>query len=96
MAIKPLADRVLVELKTDKNEEKIGSIYVPDTAKEKPQEGQIVAVGEGRTLEDGKILPPKVKVGQTVLFGKFSGTEVSQDGKTYLIIREMDILGIIE
>ena len=95
MAIKPLADRVLVELKQE-NEEKIGSIYVPDTAKEKPQEGKIVAAGEGRTLDDGKVLPLTVKPGQTVLFGKFSGTEVVQDGKPYLIIREMDILGIIE
>ena len=95
MAIKPLADRVLVELKQE-NEEKIGSIYVPDTAKEKPQEGKITAVGPGKTSEEGKIIPLTVKVGQTVLFGKFSGTEVDQDGKTYLIIREMDILGIIE
>ncbi len=94
MKIKPLADRVVVEPRQEA-EEKIGSLYVPDTAKEKPQEGTVVAVGAGR-YEDGKLIAPEVKVGDRVLYGKYSGTEVKQGGKEYLIIRESDILGIIQ
>ncbi|MCX7998100.1 MAG: co-chaperone GroES [Leptospiraceae bacterium] len=94
MAIKPLGDRVLVEPKKEA-EEKIGSLYVPDTAKEKPQEGKVVAVGQGR-YEDGKLIPLEVKVGQNVLYGKYSGTEIKQGGNEYLIIRESDILAIVE
>lgn len=94
MAIKPLGDRVLVEPKKEA-EEKIGSLYVPDTAKEKPQEGKVVAVGQGR-YEDGKLVPLEVKVGQNVLYGKYSGTEIKQGGNEYLIIRESDILAIVE
>ncbi|MCB1177262.1 MAG: co-chaperone GroES [Leptospiraceae bacterium] len=94
MAIKPLGDRVLVEPKKEA-EEKIGSLYVPDTAKEKPQEGQVVSVGSGK-YEDGKLVPLEVKVGNNVLYGKYSGTEVKQNGKEYLIIRESDILAVIE
>lgn len=93
MNIKPLADRVVVEPKSE-SEEKIGSLYVPDTAKEKPQEGTVVAIGSGR-YEDGKLVPLEVKVGDKVLYGKYSGTEVKQGGKDYLIIRESDILGVI-
>ncbi len=95
MAIKPLADRVLIEPITEK-EEKIGSIFIPDTAKEKPNEGTVVAVGTGRVSDDGKVVPLTVKEGQTVLYGKYSGTEIKQNGKNYLIIRESDILAIIE
>lgn len=94
MAIKPLGDRVLVEPKKEA-EEKIGSLYVPDTAKEKPQEGTVIAVGQGR-YEDGKLVPLEVKVGQRVLYGKYSGTEIKQGGNEYLIIRESDILAIVE
>ncbi len=94
MAIKPLGDRVLVEPKKEA-EEKIGSLYVPDTAKEKPQEGKVVAVGQGR-YEDGKLIPLEVKIGQNVLYGKYSGTEIKQGGNEYLIIRESDILAIVE
>ncbi len=94
MAIKPLGDRVLVEPKAE-SEEKIGSIFVPDTAKEKPQEGKVVEVGSGK-YEDGKLIPLEVKVGDVVLYGKYSGTEVKQGGKEFLIIRESDILGIIK
>lgn len=94
MAIKPLGDRVLVEPKKEA-EEKIGSLYVPDTAKEKPQEGKVIAVGQGR-YEDGKLIPLEVKVGQNVLYGKYSGTEIKQGGNEYLIIRESDILAIVE
>jgi len=92
-SIKPLGDRVVVEPKLEA-EEKIGSIIVPDTAKEKPQEGKIVAVGQGK-YEDGKLVPLEVKVGDSVLYGKYSGTEIKQGGKDYLIIRESDILGIV-
>jgi chaperonin GroES len=94
MPIKPLGDRVLVEPKKEA-EEKIGSLYVPDTAKEKPQEGTVVAVGSGR-YEDGKLVPLEVKVGNKVLYGKYSGTEVKQGGKEYLIVRESDILAVVE
>lgn len=93
MNIKPLADRVVVEPKQEA-EEKIGSLYVPDTAKEKPQEGTVVAVGSGK-YEDGKQVPLEVKVGDKVLYGKYSGTEIKQGGKEYLIIRESDILGVV-
>jgi chaperonin GroES len=92
-SIKPLGDRVVVEPKNE-SEEKIGSIIVPDTAKEKPQEGKIIAVGQGK-YEDGKLVPLEVKVGDTVLYGKYSGTEIKQSGKDYLIIRESDILGVL-
>ncbi len=92
-SIKPLGDRVVVEPKNEA-EEKIGSIIVPDTAKEKPQEGKVTAVGQGK-YEDGKLIPLEVKVGDTVLYGKYSGTEIKQGGKDYLIIRESDILAVV-
>ncbi len=93
MAVKPLGDRILVR-PLDESEEKIGSLYIPDTAKEKPQEGAIEAVGPGRT-EDGKLIPPEVKSGDKVLYSKYSGTEIKHNGKDYLIVRESDILAII-
>lgn len=93
IGIKPLGDRVVIR-PLDAAEEKVGSIFIPDTAKEKPQEGTIEAVGPGRT-EDGKLIAPEVKVGDRVLYGKYSGTEVKRDGKEYLIVRESDILAII-
>ena len=93
MAIKPLGDRVLVK-PLEASEEKVGSIFIPDTAKEKPQEGTVEAVGSGRK-EDGKLIAPEVKVGDKILYGKYSGTEIKKDGKEYLIIRESDILAII-
>jgi len=94
MAIKPLADRVLIEPLAEK-EEKIGNLYIPDTAKEKPFEGTIVAVGSGKVTEDGKTIPMEVAVGQIVLYGKYSGTEIKEGEKEYLIVRESDILAII-
>ncbi len=94
MNIKPLADRVLVE-PIEQQEEKIGSIIIPDTAKEKPQEGKVIAVGPGRQ-ENGKVIPLQVKVGDRVLYGKYAGTEIKKDGKEYLIVRESDILAVIE
>ncbi len=93
MSIKPLGDRVLVR-PLEESEEKVGSLYIPETAKEKPQEGKIEAVGTGRT-EDGKLVPPEVKAGDRVLYGKYSGTEIKHNGSDYLIVRENDILAII-
>lgn len=94
MKIKPLADRVIVK-PSEGIEKTKGGIYVPDTAKEKPQEGEIVAVGSGRTTEDGKLIKMEVKVGDHVLYGKYSGTEVTIEGEEYLIVRESDILAIV-
>lgn len=92
--IKPLADRVLV--KPSKAEEKTASgIIIPDTAKEKPMQGEVVAAGKGRVADDGKVSPLEVKVGDKVLYGKYSGTEVTFDGEEYLIMRESDIYAII-
>jgi len=95
MKIRPLQDRVIV--KRVKEEEKTkGGIIIPDTAKEKPIEGEVVAVGTGKVLDDGKIRKPEVKEGDRVLFGKYAGTEVKIEGEEHLILREDDILGIIE
>ena len=92
--IKPLSDRVLVRRLEDDEEQKVGGIIIPDTAKEKPQEAEVVAVGPGR-LEEGKHVAPEVKNGDKVLIGKYSGTEVKIDGDDYLIMREDDILGVL-
>jgi chaperonin GroES len=94
MNVKPLADRVLIRPLEDM-EVKKGSIIIPDTAKEKPQEGEIVAIGPGRVTEEGKKIPLEVKSGDKVLYGKYSGTEVTVDDKEYLIMRESDILAIV-
>jgi len=92
---RPLHDRIVVR-RTEDNEKTRGGIIIPDTAKEKPQEGEILAVGPGGRDENGKLLPLDVKVGDRVLFGKWSGTEVRIDGEEYLIMKESDIMGIIE
>jgi len=93
MAIKPIGDKILVEV-IEENENKVGSIIVPDTAKEKPQQAKVVAVGEG--IRDGeKIIPLSVKKGDIVLFSKYSGTELNHDGKDYLILQESNLLAII-
>ena len=94
MKFRPLHDRVLIEI-LDSEEKTSGGIIIPDTAKEKPQEGEVVAVGPGARTEDGKITPMDVKVGDIVLFGKWSGTEVKIDGEELLIMKESDILGLI-
>lgn len=94
MAIRPLGDRVLIEV-IEEEVQKQGSLYIPDTAKEKPQQGKVIAVGTGR-YEDGKLIPLDVKVGDVVLYGKYAGTEVKYDNKEYLIVRESDILAVIE
>tara|TARA_E500000331_G_scaffold307435_1_gene312328 strand:- start:830 stop:1126 length:297 start_codon:yes stop_codon:yes gene_type:complete len=93
MKFKPLHDRVLIKV-LDGDEKTAGGIIIPDTAKEKPQEGEVVAVGSGAKSDDGKIVPMDVKVGDKVLFGKWSGTEVKIDGVEYSIMKESDIMGI--
>jgi chaperonin GroES len=95
MSIKPLQDRVLVK-RLEEQETERGGIIIPDTAKEKPMEGEIIAVGGGKVKEDGTKQPLDVKAGDRVLFGKYAGTEVKIDNKEYLIMREDDILGIVE
>jgi chaperonin GroES len=95
MKIRPLYDRVIVKRVTEEEKTK-GGIIIPDTAKEKPFEGKIVAVGNGKLLEDGNVRSLQVKVGDRVLFGKYSGTEVKLEGEEHLIVREDEILGIIE
>ena len=95
MKIRPLQDRVIVK-RIEEEEKSKGGIIIPDTAKEKPQEGKVVAVGKGKVNDDGKITPLDVKVNDRILFGKYSGTEINVDGEEHLIMREEDILGIIE
>jgi len=94
MMVKPLADRVMVK-PIEMAEVKKGGIIIPDTAKEKPQEAEVIEVGPGRLTEDGKKIPMEVKKGDRILYGKYSGTEVTIDGNEYLIMREADILAII-
>jgi chaperonin GroES len=95
VAIKPIGDRVLVELIEEENLGRVGSLYVPDTAKERPQRGKIVAAGEGRL--DGKdLVPMRVKVGDKVLYGKYAGTELKYEDKEYLLLNEHDILAVID
>lgn len=95
MTIRPLQDRVIVRRLEEAGKTK-GGIIIPDTAKEKPVEGIVVAVGKGKTAKDGKLIKPDVKKGDKILFGKYGGTEVKIDGVEHLIMREDDILGIIE
>ena len=92
--LRPLHDRVLVK-RLEEQDERHGSIIIPDTAKEKPQEGKVIAVGTGKVTEDGKKLPMAVKEGDRILFGKYSGSEVKIDGTEYLIMKEEDILGVL-
>jgi len=94
MGFRPLHDRVLVK-RIEAEEKTAGGIIIPDTAKEKPQEGEVVAVGAGTKAEDGKVTPLDVKAGDKILFGKWSGTEVKLDGQDLLIMKESDILGIV-
>ena len=95
MNVRPLRDRLLVE-RVEEQEQKVGGIIIPDTAKEKPQQGKVVAAGNGRVTDEGKLLPLDVKAGDSILFGKYAGTEIKIDGQEYLIMREDDILGIME
>ncbi len=95
MKFRPLYDRILVE-RVESEEVTKGGIILPDTAKEKPQQGKIIAVGHGRRLEDGKVVPLELKAGDVVLFGKYSGSEIKVEGVEYLIMKEDDVLGLVE
>ena len=95
VALRPLHDRILVE-RIEEGEQKIGGIIIPDTAKEKPQQGKVIAVGAGKADKDGKRIPLDVKAGDTILFGKYSGQEIKMDGNEYLIMREDEVLGVVE
>ncbi|MGE5488023.1 MAG: co-chaperone GroES [bacterium] len=95
MNIRPLYDRIVVK-RIEQKEQMQGGIIIPDTAKEKPQEGEVVAAGKGKRLDDGKLAPLDVKVGDRVLFGKYSGNEIKIDGEEYVIMREDEVLGILE
>ncbi len=94
MNIRPLHDRIIIQ-RLDEGEQKVGGIIIPDTAKEKPQQGKVIAAGAGKIRDDGKRQPPDVKAGDHILFGKYSGQEVRLDGEDYLIMREEDVLGVI-
>ena len=95
MKIRPLHDRILIKRQEEKETRK-GGIIIPDSAKEKPQEGKVIAVGNGKVNEDGKKIPLDVKTGDKILFGKYSGSEVTLDNEEYLILREEDVLAILE
>lgn len=95
MKLRPLYDRLLVE-RVESEEVTKGGIILPDSAKEKPQQGKVIATGEGKRAEDGKLIPMTVKAGDTILFGKYSGSEVKVEGVEYLIMREDDVMGIVE
>jgi chaperonin GroES len=95
MNIRPLYDRIVVK-RIEKDVEKVGGLFIPDSAKEKPQEGEVAAVGKGKRLEDGSVVPLDVKVGDKILFGKYSGSDIKMDGNEYLIMREDEVLGVID
>ena len=95
MNLRPLQDRIIVK-RVEEETKTAGGLFIPETAKEKPQRGEIVAVGNGKKTEDGKVLPLDVKVGDIVLFGKYAGTEVKVDNNDYLMMREDDILAVVE
>jgi chaperonin GroES len=95
MKIRPLYDRIVVK-RIEQQEQKVGGLYIPDSAKEKPQEGEVVAVGKGKRLEDGKVVPLDVQVGDRILFGKYSGSDIKLDNDEYLIMREDEVLGILD
>ena len=92
--VRPLHDRIIVQ-RLEEDEQQVGGIIIPDTAKEKPQQGKVMAVGKGKVKEDGGILPMDIKDGDTILFGKYSGQEIKLDGDDYLIMREDDVLGVV-
>jgi chaperonin GroES len=96
MTVRPLRDRILVERLEEAEQRSVGGIIIPDAAKEKPQQGRVVAVGKGRVNDKGEVFPLDVKAGDTILFGKYAGTEIKIEGKEYLIIREDEVLGVAE
>ena len=95
MNLRPMQDRIIVK-RVDEETKTAGGIFIPDTAKEKPQQGKVIAVGKGKKTEDGKILPLDVKVGDKILFGKYAGTEIKIEGHEFLMMREDDVLGVVE
>ena len=95
MNVRPLHDRIIVQ-RLEEGEQKVGGIIIPDTAKEKPQQGKVIAAGSGKTKDDGKRVPLDVKTGDLILFGKYSGQEIKLDGEEYLIMREDEVLAVIE
>ncbi|HUA82250.1 MAG TPA: co-chaperone GroES [Bryobacteraceae bacterium] len=95
MHIRPLYDRIVVK-RIEEKETKIGGLFIPDSAKEKPQEGEVVAVGQGKRTEEGKLIPLDVKAGDRILFGKYSGSDIKIDGEEYMIMREDEVLGILD
>ncbi len=94
--IRPLADRLIVKRVEEQEQKSAGGIIIPDTAKEKAQEGKVIAVGRGKLNDDGKVIPLDVRTGDRILFGKYSGSEIKIDGEEHLILREEDVLGIVE
>jgi chaperonin GroES len=94
MTIRPLHDRIVVQ-RVDEGEQKVGGIIIPDSAKEKPQQGKVIAAGNGKSTDDGKRVPLDVKPGDSILFGKYSGQEIKLDGNEYLIMREDDVLAVV-
>jgi chaperonin GroES len=95
MKIRPLYDRIVVK-RIETQEQKVGGLFIPDSAKEKPQEGEVVAVGKGKRLEDGKVIPLDVQVGDRILFGKYSGSDIKLENEELLIMREDEVLGILD
>ena len=95
MKVRPLHDRIIVQ-RIEEGEQKVGGIIIPDSAKEKPQQGKVIAAGSGKSKDDGKRIPLDVKAGDHILFGKYSGQEIKLDGEEYLIMREDEVLGVIE
>jgi chaperonin GroES len=95
MHIRPLYDRIVVK-RVEEKEVKVGGLFIPDSAKEKPQEGEVIAVGQGKRNDDGKLIPLDVKAGDRILFGKYSGSDIKIDGQEYMIMREDEVLGILE
>ena len=96
MNIRPLYDRIVVKRIDDDTEKTAGGLFIPDSAKEKPQQGEVVAVGQGKRNEDGKLIPLDVKAGDRILFGKYSGSDIKIDNNEYLIMREDEVLGVLE
>src|ERR1700691_2170597 len=96
MKIRPLYDRIVVKRIEDSTEKTASGLFIPDSAKEKPQEGEVIAVGAGKRNEDGKLIPLDVKAGDRILFGKYSGSDIKLDGNEYLIMREDEVLGVLD
>src|SRR6202162_3365721 len=95
MNVRPLHDRIIIQ-RTEEGEQKVGGIIIPDSAKEKPQQGKVIAAGQGKSNDDGKVTPLDVKAGDLILFGKYSGQEIKLDGEEYIIMREDEVLGVID